>query len=78
MRTLARSDEAQRVLAEQPFVEEVGRERDGLLFSFSGSESDLAGLLAELVQRDLQPIEFSGRSANLEDVFLSLTEGKLQ
>jgi len=78
VRTLARLDEAQRVLAEQPFVEEVSRERDGLVFGFTGAEADLAGLLAELVQRDLQPIEFMGRSANLEDVFLSLTEGQLQ
>ena len=78
LRTLARLDEAQRVVSEQAHVEEVGRERDGLIFAFAGSDTDLAGLLAELIQRDLQPIEFTARSANLEDVFLSLTEGQLQ
>lgn len=77
-RTLARADRTRRFLMEQAHVDGVRPLRDGVGFEFAGTPQELAGLLAEMVNRDLQPVEFTPREADLEDMFLSLTEGKLQ
>jgi ABC-2 type transport system ATP-binding protein len=78
LRALAGPEAAERALLERPHVLEVRRERDGVTFELEGGLDEQAGLLAALVGAGLRPTEFSPRETNLEDVFLSLTEGKLQ
>ncbi len=78
VRTLALQETCQRFLLEQPHVSRVSAEKAGLAFDFSGTQAELAGLLAEMVHRDLQPIEFACQETDLEDIFLTLTEGRLQ
>jgi len=78
LRTLAGLEEAQKALVVLPRVGEVRRDRDGLVFDFEGTPEDRAGLLASLVRSGLQPIEFSTKVTDLEDVFLRLTQGKVQ
>ena len=78
LRTLAEPDRAERVLVEQPHVGPVRRDRQGLIFDFEGSPEDRAILLANLVDTGIQPVEFSTKETDLEDVFLKLTEGKVQ
>ncbi|MBK7874202.1 MAG: ABC transporter ATP-binding protein [Planctomycetes bacterium] len=50
-------------------------ERGTLKFEHQGTPEDLSKLLAALVAQGLAPVEFAPREANLEEVFLSLTEG---
>jgi ABC-2 type transport system ATP-binding protein len=78
VRTLQGVEATERALLELPGVERVRREREGVMFEHLGTESDRAALLAQLVQRGLAPVEFAPQALNLEEVFLSLTEGKLQ
>lgn len=77
-RTLAPASELRKVLLESPGVESARPEREGVVFEFSGAEDDLARLLRRLVEGGLAPIEFAPKATDLEDVFLSLTAGKVQ
>jgi len=78
LRVLDATDAAERWLLERPHVADVRHEREGLSFEFEGAAELQAELLAALVATGLRPLEFSPRATNLEDVFLSLTEGELQ
>jgi ABC-2 type transport system ATP-binding protein len=78
LRTLGAIEAAERELAQAPHVSEIRRERAGLVFSFAGTAEDLSELVAALVRSGLRPVEFAPEVANLEDVFLSLTQGRLQ
>ncbi len=78
LRTLGDIDAAERSLLETPHISGVRRDRDGLVFDFEGGDKDRARLLADMVASGLQPIEFATKETDLEDVFLKLTEGKVQ
>jgi len=78
LRALAGPEAAERTLLERPHVLEVRRERDGVSFELEGGPQEQAELLAALVGAGLRPTEFSTRETDLEDAFLSLTEGRLQ
>ncbi len=78
LRALAGPEACERRLLESPNVAKVRRERDGVAFEFAGGLDSQAELFAELAQSGLRPIELAVRDSNLEDIFLSLTEGKLQ
>jgi len=78
LRALAGPQACELRLLESPGVTSVRRERDGVAFEFSGDESAQARLFAELAASGLAPLELAAQARNLEDIFLSLTEGKLQ
>ena len=78
LRTLEPAEAALRALAEEPHVRDAREDGDALTFTFEGGAEDLAGLLDALVRRGLRPVEFAPERVDLEDVFLSLTEGQLQ
>lgn len=78
VRCLADAEVVERVLLEQPGVSAVKPREGGVAFDFIGEKEALADLLGALVARGLGPIEFAPIGADLEDVFLSLTEGILQ
>jgi ABC-2 type transport system ATP-binding protein len=78
LRALAGEEAAERALLERPRTKNVRRERGGVVFDYEGSPDELAALLAELVTAGLKPVEFAARESNLEDIFMSLTGGKLQ
>jgi ABC-2 type transport system ATP-binding protein len=78
VRALQGPEATERALIELPGVLRVRREREGVVFEHEGAPEDLAQTLAALVARGIAPIEFSPQDLDLEDVFLSLTEGKLQ
>lgn len=77
-RCLAEGDAVERVLLELPFVSSVRPSEGGVTFDFEGEKEALAQVLKALVERGMHPIEFAPVNADLEDVFLSLTEGILQ
>lgn len=78
VRVLGDGASAERVLLEQPGVEAVRPHRGGLVLETRGDDAILAAILAALVERGLAPVEFARQETNLEDVFLSLTEGRMQ
>jgi ABC-2 type transport system ATP-binding protein len=78
LRTLGSLDEAHKALLEEPQVSNVRPLRDGLAFDFVGDDAGTADLLARLVARGVRPVEFAGEQLRLEDLFMSLTEGKVQ
>ncbi len=77
VRTLAPQDALERALAEHPAVLSRRPERDGMVLQLQGGDEAAAGLLAYLVQCGLQPVVFSPVTADLEDAFLHLTDGRL-
>jgi ABC-2 type transport system ATP-binding protein len=78
LRALGPIDEAHKALLEEAHVSNVHAAREGLAFDFAGDDDAMAELLARLVARGVRPVEFAGEAVRLEDVFMSLTEGKLQ
>ncbi|MCC7013371.1 MAG: ABC transporter ATP-binding protein [Planctomycetes bacterium] len=78
VRVLCELELAERTLLERPRVTDARREREGLTFDFEGTNEELAALLEQLVAEKLGLFEFTPEALNLEDIFLTLTEGKLQ
>ncbi|MCK6448479.1 MAG: ABC transporter ATP-binding protein [Planctomycetes bacterium] len=78
VRALCAPDALEKALLEEPDVSNVRAERGGFGFDYTGDDEARARMLARLVQRGLQPVEFAGGEVKLEDIFMSLTEGKLQ
>jgi ABC-2 type transport system ATP-binding protein len=78
VRTIAPVDMVHKALLEEPGVQTVRPHKAGLMVEFDGEEPGLARLLQRLVERGFDPIEFSPNTVDLEDVFLSLTEGQVQ
>ena len=77
-RALTGPERLERALLELPHVSAARREREGVVFEYAGTQDDLAALLGQLAAAGLGLIEFAPQQVDLEDVFLSLTEGKLQ
>jgi ABC-2 type transport system ATP-binding protein len=78
VRTLAAPNETHKALLEETHVSNVRPDRGGWILEFDGDDRDAAALLARLVARGLAPVEFAGSAIELEDIFMSLTEGKVQ
>lgn len=78
LRTLDDVDAAERRLLELPRVSAVRQDRNGIVFDFAGTDVEQAELLEMLVRTGVRPTEFSSQQSSLEDVFLRLTEGKVQ
>ena len=78
VRTIAPPDLVHKALLEEAGVQDVRPHKAGLMVELEGEEPELARLLQGLVARGFDPVEFSPNTVDLEDVFLSLTEGKVQ
>ncbi len=77
-RAIVGADRLERTLLELPFVRNVRLEREGVSFDFEGDAPAVANLLVQLAGAGLGLCEFAPKLVDLEDVFLSLTEGRLQ
>ncbi len=78
IRTIADRDTVHRALLEEIGVHDVRPHKNGLPAEVDGEEARLARLLQSLVNRGFDPVEFSPNTVDLEDVFLSLTQGQVQ
>ncbi len=78
IRTLSPARELEMALAENPGVVGIRPERKGFVIEFTGDDQGIAALLESLVQRGLKPVEFHWHRIDLEQLFLSFTEGHLQ
>lgn len=70
-------------LLEQPHVLDakatgLSEDKPTVSVTFAGDEKDQAALLKQLVLADFQVSEFHATAQDLEDLFLSLTDGKVQ
>jgi len=74
----ADAEAMQRHLAELPMVGNVAVDGVQLRFAFVGDDDDLAGVLAGCVAAGYGLVEFSRDAADLEDIFLKTTKGRLQ
>ncbi|MFA5194128.1 MAG: ABC transporter ATP-binding protein [Verrucomicrobiia bacterium] len=78
VRVASQREQAERFLLEQPGVLQV-RERNGSLeFDYAAGDDEQVALLARLVTAGFPVLEFTVRGADLEDLFLKITEGKVQ
>jgi ABC-2 type transport system ATP-binding protein len=78
VRALRNADALQRILLEQPFVSAVRLAGETISFEFDGDDEKRASLLRRLIEQGVEIVEFTGKSENLEDAFMAITEGIMQ
>lgn len=78
IRILGSIDKLETTLAESRGVVSTRQEREGLVIEFQGSEEEISDLLASLVNQGLKPVEFHWHQVDLEELFLSFTDGNVQ
>lgn len=78
LRVLRNAESLERLLLEQPFVSQLSLSGQTVSFQFDGDEPARARLLKHLIDQGAEVVEFSGRSENLEDAFMAITEGIMQ
>ena len=77
-RLLGDAEQFERFLLVQPDVSDVVVDGLRVRFAFRGDDEAMGDLLARAITQGLPVVEFARAEANLEDIFLSTTKGKLQ
>ncbi|MBO13609.1 MAG: multidrug ABC transporter ATP-binding protein [Planctomycetaceae bacterium] len=75
---LGDTDELERVLVQQAFVQQVSVAGQRATVSFSGDDVAQHDLLKALVNLDVRVVRFEAKTQTLEDTFMRITQGKLQ
>ena len=65
-------------LVVQPHVSDVAVDGSRVRFAFVGDDAAMSELLARAIQSGLPIVEFARAEADLEDLFLRTTKGRLQ
>jgi ABC-2 type transport system ATP-binding protein len=65
-------------LLEQPGVHHVHEAGGRIEFEFAGGDDEQVALVGRLVAAGFPLLEFTARSADLEDLFIQITEGRVQ
>jgi len=78
LRVLRDPEAAHRFLLVQPGVSDVAVDGSRLRFAFQGDDAAMGELLARAIAAGVAVVEFSRAEADLEDIFLRTTKGKLQ
>jgi ABC-2 type transport system ATP-binding protein len=78
VRVLGPTTAAEEFLLAQPDVARVQASDAEVAFDCTGDDEALAALLARALAAGLRVVEFKVDSASLEDIFLHMTEGRLQ
>lgn len=78
VRTLGDVEALERFLVVQPHVSEAVVDGARVRFAFTGDDRELADLLVRAVAAGLPIVEFARAEADLEDIFLKTTRGRLQ
>jgi ABC-2 type transport system ATP-binding protein len=68
----------ERMLIEQPGVGHVHEVGDRLRFELDGGDAEQVQLIGRLIAAGVPILEVSSHSADLEDLFIELTEGRVQ
>ncbi|MEY2980722.1 MAG: putative transporter ATP-binding protein YbhF [Planctomycetota bacterium] len=77
LRVLGDQDLAERFLVVQPQVHDVRVVEGRVEFEFAGDEDAAAELLRRAVDGGLRVVEFVAQGANLEEIFMTTTRGRL-
>ncbi len=78
VRVISDLEAAERFFLTQPHISELEIIEGRLEFDFSGGDQEAADLLRRAVGAGLEVVEFVVRAADLEDIFMHTTRGKLQ
>jgi len=78
LRSLGEREALLRTVLEQAFVEGARLEREGVSLDFAAGEEELAALVRSLVAGGVALVECSPEEVGLEDVFLQMTDGRVQ
>ncbi len=78
LRALVGPEVLEKALLEEPGVTTVHADRNGVVIAFEGDDAQLSRLVESLVRREMRLIEVTPEGIDLEDVFLSMTEGRVQ
>lgn len=78
IRALCSEEELQLALMEIPGVLKHRPEQKGFMVEFDGDEEAISALLKTLVDKNLRLVEFHWHRVDLEEIFLSFTEGTVQ
>jgi ABC-2 type transport system ATP-binding protein len=78
VRLAGRREGLERFLLEQPGVLNVHEAGDRVQFELGGGDDEQVALVGRLVAAGFPVLEFSAHSAGLEDLFIEITEGRVQ
>jgi ABC-2 type transport system ATP-binding protein len=78
VRVLDGIERLQNWLAARDKVSDVRTDGTLAVFSYSGDRESEATLLRDMVESGLRVVEFGAKHKSLEDVFLHVTEGRVQ
>lgn len=78
LRVVRNAELLERQLVEQPFVSAVSIAGQTASFEYEGDDESRARLLKHLIDQGVEIVEFSGKTENLEDAFMAITEGIMQ
>ena len=73
-----RNEGVERFLLEQPGVLNVHEAGGRVQFEFAGGDEDQVSLVSRLMAAGFPVLEFTAHSAGLEDLFIEITEGRVQ
>ncbi|HSC27808.1 MAG TPA: ABC transporter ATP-binding protein, partial [Vicinamibacterales bacterium] len=71
-------DGLERFLLEQPDILNVHEAGGWVQFEFAGGDAEQVSLISGLIAAGFPVLEFSARNAGLEDLFIEITEGRVQ
>ena len=78
MRVAKQSQQATELLANHQAVQDLRPDGRMIKFSVNGGEEEQIMILRDLVTAGVDVLEFGARDESLEDVFLKVTEGRVQ
>jgi ABC-2 type transport system ATP-binding protein len=78
VRLAGTGDGLERFLLEQPGVVNVHEAGGRVQFELAGGDDDQVSLISRLIGAGFPVLEFSAHSAGLEDLFIEITEGRVQ
>jgi ABC-2 type transport system ATP-binding protein len=78
VRLAAAHDGLERFLLEQPGVLNVHEAGGRVQFEFAGGDEEQVSLVSSLIAAGFPVLEFSAHNAGLEDLFIEITEGRVQ
>lgn len=78
LRSMSDSDHLMRDLLQMPHIDQPRQAGNEFLFEVGGAEENAFEILNLLIQKDHRIVEFRQTKTNLEDIFMDITEGKVQ
>jgi ABC-2 type transport system ATP-binding protein len=78
VRVLSGGDKLHQWLAQRPDIQDAQIEGEMATFSHAGDRESEAALLKAMIEAGFPVVEFGARHKSLEDVFLHVTEGRVQ